>query len=205
MKNLRILITLAVIFLIVGLASGAYLLLKKEKIGFVTSYHGKLWKEKAPEFTLTEHNGGKFSLSDLKGKVALLFFGYTHCPDICPTTLSTLQKAIVKLGGLQDRVRVLFITVDPERDTAERLKGYVPYFGEQFIGLTGTPEEIEEVAEAYNIMYRKEYPKDSAIEYLMGHTTSVYLIDPNGNLLLKYSHATLNPEWIAEDIKKILD
>ncbi|MEE9252544.1 MAG: SCO family protein [Thermodesulfobacteriota bacterium] len=168
------------------------------------AFHGVLYDETAPGISLTDHNGEKLSLSDLRGKVVLLFFGYTHCPDICPTTLLKLKRVVTLLREFGDRVRVVFITVDPERDNPNRLKAYIPYFGKEFVGLTGSMGDIEKVAGAYNVIYKKEYDEDSKLEYLMGHTSSVYLIDPEGKLLLRYSQGKLDPAWVAEDLRKLL-
>jgi protein SCO1 len=167
-------------------------------------YHGYLLREeKAPDFTLTNQCGTDTSLSQFRGKVVLLYFGYTHCPDACPMTLSVLEQSIERLRNSQNRVKVLFITIDPERDTAQKLKPYVAHFDRDFLGLTGSAEKIEKVARDYHIFYEKEEAESNG-EYSMDHATPVYLINPDGELLLKYPITNLNPDWIAEDIRKIL-
>ena len=166
-------------------------------------FYGNSYEREAPQFTLTGHNGSRVELSDFKGKALLLFFGYTHCPDICPVTMATLNAVTNTLGEDGDKVQVLFITIDPERDDQEKLKSYVPYFNESFIGLTGTLEEIDRVADDYNAFYMKE-ETESALGYLMGHASAVYLIDPKGKLVLRYPQNRMDPEGIAGDIKKIL-
>ena len=108
-----------------------------------------------------------------------------------------------QLENQKDRVQVLFVTIDPERDTQEILEDYIPYYNPEFIGLTGTPDQIDKVADDYNAFYMKE-ETDSAAGYLMGHTSAVYLIAPNGKLLLRYPQNRMNPEKIAQDIKRIL-
>lgn len=168
-----------------------------------TEYYGMLYERDAPEFSLTSQDGSKVSLSDYKDKVVLIFFGYTNCPDICPMTMSVLNNVVDKLGDQADQVQVVFVTVDPERDTQEKLKSYVPYYNESFIGLTGTPEEIDKVADDYNIFYSKEEVESSS-EYLMGHNSSVLLIAPDGDLFLRYPQNRMDPVSIAGDIQQIL-
>ena len=166
-------------------------------------YHGFLYYKQAPNFTLTDHNGKKVTLSEFRGKLILINWGYTRCPDICFTTLSVLRDVMKELGELENRVQVVFVTIDPEMDTVEKLGTYIPYFNKSFIGLTGTPQEIEKVAQEYNVFYLKNY-SDSWPEYLMDHTSSVYLIDPQGRLFLIYTYDKLDSKAIAKDIKKIL-
>src|SRR5512143_2985096 len=134
----------------------------------------------APDFALTDENGRPFKLSDLRGKWVLLAYGYTHCPDVCPLTLSHLRdvKKIVDANG--DRVQVVFVTIDPDRDTADIMRQYVGHFDQQFDqkfkGLTGTPQEIAQAAKAYNVKYEKK-DSTSAAGYTMGHTAEVFAAD----------------------------
>ena len=155
-----------------------------------------------PDFTLTDHNGDTKSLSDFHGNLVLLNFGYTSCPDICPTTLTKLKSVYKKLGQNQNEVQVLFVSVDPDRDSLSKLKEYVPYFHDDFIGLTGSEEQLNKISEAFNIVYFKEgINKDK--EYLMSHPTSIYLIDKQGKLILKYPHSS-KPEFLVSDIESLL-
>jgi protein SCO1 len=173
-------------------------------------YHGiRIYKE-APGFELTDQNNNRVSLSDFKGKLVLIGWGFTHCPDICPLILSKLSNVKKELGDRSDNIQVLFITIDPERDTATRLKSYIPSFDSSFIGLTGTPEEIKQVVKAYNAFFIK-HPEvygrgefDTWDSYQMSHTTNIYLIDKYGRLLFYYPYDKLNPYNISEDIKKLL-
>lgn len=168
-----------------------------------SDYYGMVYERDAPEFTLTDQDGSKVSLSDFKDKLVLIFFGYTHCPDICPMTMSVMNNVVDQLGDQAEQVQVIFVTIDPERDTQEKLKSYVPYYNEDFIGLTGTPEEIDKVADDYNIFYSKEEVESSS-EYLMGHNSSVLLITPDGEILIKYPQNRMDPASIAGDIESIL-
>ena len=166
-------------------------------------YYGIVYEREAPEFTLTDQDGDRVSLSDFKDKLVLIFFGYTHCPDICPMTMSVMNNVVDQLGDQADRVQVVFVTVDPERDTQQKLKNYIPYYNENFVGLTGTPEEIDKVADDYNVYYSKEEVESSS-EYLMGHNSSVLLITPDGEIFLRYPQNRMDPVSIAGDIKRIL-
>jgi len=194
-------ITISVLFLIIIL--WGFLLFKYFELEKQSKFHGTIFEKEAPEFSLIGHNGSEVNLSQFKGKVILMSFGYTNCPDICPTTLSTLKNVMNELGDLQEQVQVLFITVDPERDTVDRLREYIPYFHENFIGLTGKQEAINDIAKSYNAYYFKE-DIDSNNDYLMSHTSSIFLIDNNGRLLLRYPQDKLDSKSISEDIKKIL-
>lgn len=189
--------TALIIFLFVAIVFGLKLISQNE-------LNGELIKREAPEFSLTDHNGSNFSFSKNKGdKIFLLNFGYTSCPDVCPTTLATLRNVIVNLGEQSSEVEVLFITVDPKRDTVEKLGKYIPYFHNNITGLTGSVEEIDNVTSAYRIFYFKE-EEISDTEYLMSHSPSVYLIDKKGDLLLKYPQNKIDAELIVKDIRKLI-
>jgi len=173
-------------------------------------YFGKVYRRQAPDFNLTDQDGKPVSLKRFRDKVVLIEWGYTNCPDVCPLTLSKLNKMMEALGKRSSDVQVLFITVDPERDTAERLKSYVPYFNKNFIGVTGTPESIKKVAREYGVTVVKHEEvygrseKDHWDRYLMTHTNTVFLIDGDGILLLTYPHYLLEPDKMAGDINKLL-
>lgn len=188
------------LLVLIGVAMAFLLLLPKD-----TSLRGTEFvpAKPAPEIELTQGNGSSFQLSELRGQVVLLYFGYTFCPDVCPTTLSDLRRVKSDLGDDSSRVRVLFVTVDPERDTFEKVGEYMALFDPSFIGLSGSTDELERVWDAYGI-YREEteFP-NSASGYLVNHTARVYLIDQDGNLRLSYSYGT-PPEDIEHDIKILL-
>lgn len=142
-------------------------------------------------FTLTDHNGRKVTEQDFRGKFLLVMFGYTYCPDICPTMLSTMSDAMDLLGIEAGRVTPIFITIDPERDTAEHLKEYVTYFHPSLMALTGTAAEIKSVAKAYRVYYAKATEnKDDAEDYLMDHSSISYLMGPDGKFIAHFSHGT---------------
>jgi protein SCO1/2 len=135
-------------------------------------------------FELTDHTGKPRTNSDFRGKLMLVYFGFTYCPDICPTDLQAIGLALDKLGADGDNVQPLFITVDPERDTAQHLAEYVPMFHPRLIGLTGSAEAIRKAADAYKVYYAKVDPgKESDGYYTVDHTAFIYLMDRDGNYL----------------------
>lgn len=135
------------------------------------------------DFTLTDHNGEKFELKQLRGKLVLIFFGYTFCPDICPTELSSLAKVLRSLGDDADKVSALFVSVDPERDTPEKLKNYVPFFSPELIGLTGSTKEVSSVANAYRVQTKIHSKKKDTGYYLVDHSANLYVLGPKGDVL----------------------
>ena len=203
MKRKNIIIASFVVLFLVAAGWGAILYKLWEHKG-KEDYYGNSLEMEIPDFTLTDQNGEKVSLSDFRGKPVFLFFGYTHCPDICPITLSVLNGVSNEIGKPDsDEFKVLFVTVDPERDNPETLKKYVPFFNESFTGLTGTPDEIQDVANSFRAFYMKE-ESDSEAGYLMGHTSAIYLLDRKGNVILRYPQDKMDPKSIAGDLKKIL-
>jgi len=152
-------------------------------------------------FHLVDQNGKPFGDSDLKGKWHLVFFGYTHCPDTCPTALNEMALALDRLGKERDAVSIVFITVDPERDTPEALKSYVESFDAPIIALTGTAEEVAQAAKVYRV-YSAKHPRADG-GYDMDHSAVIYVMDPQGRFA-----ATLTPDStaqaIAERLQKLL-
>lgn len=155
-------------------------------------------------FQLTDHQERRVTAKDFHGKWQLVFFGFTYCPDICPTTLSTVSQAMDILSGDADKVTPLFITVDPERDTPKVLAEYVKTFHPRLIGLTGTSEQIKSAAQAFRIYYAKAPQKDAPDGYLMGHSGFIYLMTPDGRYEAVFSHERDTPETIAAAIRKRL-
>jgi protein SCO1/2 len=136
----------------------------------------------APEIALTSADGSDFRLSALRGKVVVLEFGFTHCPAVCPASLAMLAQARQKLGMHADRLQVVFISVDPERDTPDRLKSYLAQFDKSFIGLTGTPEQMAAIRKDYGITATKFAAPAGQAGYQMGHSSYLYFIDKKGML-----------------------
>lgn len=156
----------------------------------------------ARDFTLADHNGQVRTLSDFRGKVVALFFGYTHCPDVCPTTLHDFAQALQTLGPLGDRVQVLFVTVDPARDTPEILREYVPAFDPRFLGLVANEAELSALVREYKVVYIKTAEK-AADDYLIDHSAGTYVYDPQGRLRLLMPYGS-GAEDIAHDLKVLL-
>jgi len=149
-------------------------------------------------FHLTDQNGRTVTDAELKGKWQLVFFGYTHCPDACPTALNEIALALDRLGAKRDRVGVVFITVDPERDTPEALKSYLQSFDVPVAALTGTPAEVAQAAKEYRVYYAKRPRPDGG--YDMDHSAVIYVMDPQGRFT-----ASFTPETRAEDMAARLE
>lgn len=154
------------------------------------------------DFTLTAHDGKPRSLGDFQGKVVVLFFGYTHCPDICPTTMSEAASALKSLGKTADQVQVLFVTVDPERDTQAILAQYVPAFNPTFIGLRGTIAETQTVAAKYKIFFQKNGTDPS--NYSVDHSAGSYILDKSGKLRLFVNYGA-GAKVFAHDLALLID
>jgi protein SCO1/2 len=152
---------------------------------------------------LTSQLNQPYSLTEARGKVVLLFFGFTHCPDVCPNTLSTIQTVLGQLGERASLVQPIFISVDPKRDKPEVLKSYLQYFGNNFIGLTGTTEEIDKVIKQFQGFYSYE-GNITEDHYNVDHTSNLYIINTNGIVsnIIPYG---LPPQVITQAIEKILD
>jgi protein SCO1/2 len=153
-------------------------------------------------FTLTDHTGQQRTLADYKGKAVLVFFGFTHCPDVCPTTLAEMAGVMKELGPEADKVQVLFVSLDPERDTPELLAKYVPAFDPRFVGLVGDQVATEKVAKDFKIFYQK-VPAKEGDSYSIDHTAGSYVFDPDGRIRLFVRHGQ-GPAPIANDLKLLL-
>jgi len=155
------------------------------------------------DFSLLDPDGKVRTLADFKGKAVVVFFGYTQCPDVCPTTLTEMQQVMTLLGPKADKVQVLFVTVDPERDSASILKQYVPAFDSRFLGLRPADEAgLEKVAKDFKIYYKK-VPGMTPGSYTIDHTAGSYAFDPQGQLRLYIKHAQ-GAETLAQDLKELL-
>ena len=157
-----------------------------------------------PDFALIDEGGQPFHFSNQRGNVVLLFFGYTSCPDICPTTLATWRRVYEALGDDVERVRFLFVTVDPERDTPERLGLHVNAFNPDFVGLTGPQDELEALYDVFEVYYEKDTSSGSALGYLVNHTATTFVLDTEGRWRLRQTFGT-EVEDIVHDIRLLLD
>ena len=156
----------------------------------------------ARDFALPDHNGKMRTLADFRGKAVLVFFGFTHCPDVCPTTLSEMASVMQQLGPDAERVQVLFISVDPERDTPQILSQYVPAFHPSFLGLVGNAAQTEAVVKEFKAFYQKVPGKEPG-SYTVDHTAGSYVFDPEGRIRLFVRHGQ-GAEPIAHDLKLLL-
>jgi protein SCO1 len=196
-KTLLVGITL---FLLIGVvAAGVFLFTKP------ASFRGTTYTEPyplAPDIDLTRADGSNFRLSEARGKVVMLFFGYTSCPDVCPTTLAEFKQSLEEVGDKSDQVQVIFVTVDPERDTPQRVQEYVDHFNPKFLGLSGSETELAKVWNEYGV-FREIVKGNSAAGYLVNHTGRVTLIDQRGNLRVSFGFDTPVKD-IVHDLKLLL-
>lgn len=156
----------------------------------------------ARDFALADPGGTPRTLADYRGKVVVMFFGFTQCPDVCPTALTTLAEAKRRLGADGDKVQGLFVTIDPERDTPELLRNYVPAFDPTFVGLRGDAAATEKVAKEFKVLYRK-VPGATPETYTMDHSAGMFVFDPQGRLRLFVSHGA-TADALAHDIRELL-
>lgn len=156
------------------------------------------------DFTL-ESASGPVSLKDYRGKLVLLYFGYTFCPDICPTSLAATAEGLKQLKPEEAaRVAMIFISVDPERDTPARLKEYVEFFHPNLVGVTGKPADLAEIAKRYGVFYAKQKVDTAGGGYVVDHSSDTYMLGPDGQLLGKIAHAT-PPDQVVAEIRKRLN
>ncbi len=153
-------------------------------------------------YTLTDHTGTKVTDASWEGRYQLMYFGYTFCPDICPTSLSIMSDALDEMGPAASDVKPIFVTVDPERDTLEVLSAYHEHFHPDFSNLTGTAEEIAAIAKAYRVYYAR-VETDELTDYLMDHTSIVYLMSPDGRYVTHFAHDA-DPVAMANRLKEIV-
>lgn len=154
-------------------------------------------------FNLIDQNGRHVTEKDFLGKYMLVFFGYTYCPDVCPTELQVMMAALSAMGPEAGKVQPVFISIDPERDTPEVLKSYVENFGPGLTGLTGTPEQVAAVAKAYRAYFAKAGTTTSSTDYLMDHSSIIYLMGPDGHFV-KHMPYTTDAAKLSADIKQAL-
>jgi protein SCO1/2 len=154
-------------------------------------------------FTLTDGSGTAVTAADYRGKTVLVFFGYTHCPDVCPTTLAALSRVLKRLGPAADSVRVLFISVDPQRDTPKRLKNYAAAFAPQVVGLTGSDAQLTAVVKRYRVAYRHDKP-DANGDYAVYHSSAIFIFDADGKARLLATGTESVPE-LTQDLQTLMD
>jgi protein SCO1/2 len=154
-------------------------------------------------FTLTDHTGKRVTDNDFRGRYMLVYFGYTWCPDVCPTELQVISAALDRLGDEARRIRPIFVTVDPERDTVAQMADYVANFHASLVGLTGSPEEIAGVAKAYRVYYAKAKSEGSETDYTVDHGSLIYLMDPQGKFVTHFTYGT-DPEKLAQGLAKAI-
>lgn len=164
--------------------------------------HGTLYDDPqpAPDFELPRADGGTFRLSEQEGKVVVLYFGYTSCPDVCPATLFDLSRTMEYLGDDAQDVEVVFVTIDPEVDTPERLREYLGYFDESFIGLYGSEEELAAVRELYDVRVFRSDEGEAVPGYGITHTTAMFVVDREGLLKMRMHHET-DVEYLVRDLR----
>jgi len=198
MERKIIYVGLVIFIAIAGFIAAAFLLKSPD------SFRGVEYQQPlaAAEITLTRADGEIFRLSEQKDKIVILFFGYTFCPDVCPTTLAELKQVYDGLGDNAQSVEIVFITVDPDRDTSQHIQDYVNRFNSSFIGLTGSETELESVWKNYGV-FREIVPGTSPTNYSLNHTARITLIDQNGNLRLSYGIQTPVDD-IVHDIDLLL-
>lgn len=140
-------------------------------------------------FAMTDQNGRRVTEQDFRGKFMLVFFGYTYCPDVCPTELQVMAAAAMQLGAGADRLRLVFVSIDPERDTPAVVKSYVENFGAPITGLTGSAVDVATMAKAYRVFYRKA-PAENGKDYAMDHSSIIYLMGPDGKFVKHFTYST---------------
>ena len=155
------------------------------------------------DFVLTNQDGQALRLSDLRGKPVMLFFGYTHCPDVCPVTVADFVQVKKKLGDQANKVAFMMVSIDGDRDTPAVLKNYMKTFDTRFIGLTGSPDQVKSIAADFGASFEKQQTTDSQASYLMAHTSFSYLLDAQGRWRLAYPFGTATDD-MARDVKTIL-
>lgn len=169
-------------------------------------FHGGTYdpERPAPQLAMTDQFGNDFRLEDHRDKVVLIYFGYTFCPDFCPTTMLEVQDVLGLLGENSNHVEVVFVTVDPERDTPQKLHDYLAFFNSDFYGLSASVDETNQIKRDWNVTGEKIEPEDGEEHYLVSHTTSLFAIAPDGNYGAIWPYG-MDPELIAEDIDHLID
>ena len=197
----RMIIVVLAGFLIGAIAGAAVLALTGNGSGPAVATSGKALV--GGPFTLIDQTGKTVTDQDFRGRYMLVFFGFTHCPDICPAELQVISQSLDALGPKAEEVVPLFITLDPERDTPEVMAAYVKNFGTRFVGLTGTPEAIAAAAKAYRVAYAKFQEDPASADYSVDHSALVYLMDKNGEYVTNFPYGTPASK-MTEELRRYL-
>jgi cytochrome oxidase Cu insertion factor (SCO1/SenC/PrrC family) len=195
----RLPILLLPLLLAVALIAGFFLWRASDDLPALGRVVGSGTPSIGGSFTLIDQDGHRRSSADFAGRPMLIYFGYTYCPDVCPTTLSLMADALTKAGSKGARVVPIFITIDPERDTPAKLKGYVKSFGPQFVGLTGDLATITKVAADYRVYFRK-HPLDGG-NYGLDHSSVIYLMGPDGKFVTYWDDTAIGPDKLADELR----
>lgn len=209
-KNLTILYTSSAVLFVIILILAGLLILNGDSVSddntipiAHTDSVGEIVNQPLTDFTFTAKDGTPLSLSDLSGQHIMLSFGYTSCPDVCPATLLEYRRIKTLLGNQADDMQFVFISVDPERDTPDVLNRYITRFDPNFIGLQGNDDQLQAIRDEYGLIYERQENDNTQAGYLVTHTASKYLIDPEGNLIRVYSF-TAESGLIAEELRDLL-
>lgn len=166
-------------------------------------FHGQVLQSPDPvDFTLTAHTGERVKLSDFRGKYVLIYFGYTYCPDVCPTTLAHVNQALSLLDDKAEDVQFLMVSVDPERDTPAKLAQYVGAFNPTFIGLTGSEHDVSQAATPFGVYFAKQEVEGKS-DYLVDHTATTMVVDPEGRVKLVWPY-NVSSEFMADDLEYMI-
>ncbi|MGB1540234.1 MAG: SCO family protein [Rickettsiales bacterium] len=197
---MRIPFKLTVISLFAAIAAGGILLFSQP--GETNAQEGRA--DIGGNFTLTDSNGNAYSSDALLGQYSLVFFGFTHCPDMCPTGLTTITDALDALPeGLLEQITPVFITVDPKRDTPERMAKYATHFHPKLVSLTGSEDAIQSVAKAYKAFYKSAQTSDDQKDYMVNHSGFIYLMGPKGHYRKHFAH-NADPDEMAKTIAEVM-
>lgn len=169
-------------------------------------FNGGTWDppRQAPELAMTDQHGNDFLLEDHRGKVVVIFFGYTFCPDFCPSTMVEVVEVLNFLGDDADNVEVAFVSVDPARDTPERLEEYMGFYSPTFFGLSASAEQTNDIKMAWGVRGDAQEPEEGKVYYLVDHTTTLFAVAPDGTLAVEWPYGT-DAALIAEDIQHLLN
>ncbi len=202
-RNLRLALYILTGFLIGGLVALAVLPGARERLfpGATIKSVGQALV--GGPFTLTDHTGKRVTDEDFRGRFMLVFFGFTYCPDVCPTALQVMAAALDKLGAKAEQITPVLITVDPERDTPEQMAMYVKSFHPKLVGLTGSPAEIEAVTKAYRVYYKRVADPKSSAGYTMDHSAIIYVMGPDGVFRTHFAY-TVNADAMADRLDRLL-